>query len=301
MASDRPSTDAPTGHGTLHIVSTPIGNLGDMTFRAVEILRSVAAVLAEDTRHSRRLLDHYDIRTPSLAYHEHNEARATPGLVARLVAGESLALVTDAGTPLLSDPGARLVRAALDAGVPVSPVPGASALLAALVSSGLDATRFTFLGFLPRKGRERGAAIATVAELRHTAVLYEAPGRVADTLGELAAAASPGRSAVVARELTKTFEEVRRGTLAELAEYYGESAPRGEVVILVAGAAEDAAPVSEEHLVARARVLRDEGYSARDAARVLTEEFGVTRNVGYRIAQASERATSERGARSEER
>jgi 16S rRNA (cytidine1402-2'-O)-methyltransferase len=284
--SESPTTAAPRC-GTLHVVSTPIGNLGDMTYRAVETLRRVSAVLAEDTRHSRRLLDHYDIRTPTLAYHEHNEARATPGLVARLLAGESLALVTDAGTPLLSDPGARLVRAALDAGVPVSPLPGASALLAALVSAGLDATRFTFLGFLPRKGRERGAAVTLVATLRHTAVLYEAPGRVADTLGELASAAGPGRAAAVARELTKQYEEVRRGTLAELAEYYRESAPRGEVVILVAGAAEEAAPVPEERLLARARALRDEGRSARDAARVLTEEFGVTRNAAYRIAEAA--------------
>ena len=134
----------------LYLVSTPIGNLGDVTYRAVEVLRSVAAILAEDTRHSRRLLDHYGIRTPTLAYHEHNEARATPGLVARLLAGEDLALVSDAGTPLLSDPGARLVRAAIEAGVPVVPVPGASALLAALVASGLDATRFTFFGFLAR-------------------------------------------------------------------------------------------------------------------------------------------------------
>jgi 16S rRNA (cytidine1402-2'-O)-methyltransferase len=272
--------------GTLYVVSTPIGNLGDMTFRAVEVLRGVALVLAEDTRHSRRLLDHYDIRTPTLAYHEHNEARTTPGLVARLTAGESFALVTDAGTPLISDPGARLVRAALDAGVVVTPVPGASALLAALVGSGLDATRFTFFGFLPRKGRERSEAIAAVGALRHTAVLYEAPARVADTLAELAAAAGPGRVGAVARELTKQYEEVRRGTLAELATYYGESAPRGEVVILVAGGTEGAPP-SEEALVARARGLRDGGLSSRDVARALTEEFGVSRNVAYRVAETS--------------
>jgi 16S rRNA (cytidine1402-2'-O)-methyltransferase len=272
--------------GTLYVVSTPIGNLGDMTFRAVEVLGSVSLVLAEDTRHSRRLLDHYDIRTPSLSYHEHNEARTTPGLVARLTAGESFALVTDAGTPLLSDPGARLVRAAVEAGVAVSPVPGASALLAALVSSGLDATRFTFFGFLPRKGRERSDAVAAVGALQHTAVLYEAPARVADTLVELAAAGGGDRLAAVARELTKQHKEVRRGTLAELAAYYGESAPRGEVVILVAGGTE-AAPPSEEALVARARGLRDEGLSSRDVARALTEEFGVSRNVAYRVAEAS--------------
>jgi 16S rRNA (cytidine1402-2'-O)-methyltransferase len=141
--------------GTLYIVSTPIGNMGDFSFRAVEVLQQVAAVLAEDTRHSRHLLDRYDIATPLVPYHEHNEAKATPGLIARLNRGESLALVSDAGTPLLSDPGARLVRAAVEAGVPVSPVPGASALLAALVSSGLELDRFTFYGFLPRKGAAR--------------------------------------------------------------------------------------------------------------------------------------------------
>jgi 16S rRNA (cytidine1402-2'-O)-methyltransferase len=276
----------PAATGTLYVVSTPIGNLGDMTFRAVDVLRGVALVLAEDTRHSRRLLDHYDIRTPTLAHHEHNEARSTPGLVARLAAGESFALVTDAGTPLLSDPGARLVRAALDAGVPVAPVPGASALLAALVSSGLEATRFTFFGFLPRKGRERAEAVAAVAGLRHTAVLFEAPGRVAATLAELAAAAGPDRAAAVARELTKQYEEIRRGTLAELSTYYEVSAPRGEVVLLVAGGTEQTSP-SEEAMVARARGLRDEGLSSRDVARTLTEEFGVSRNVAYRVAEAS--------------
>ena len=185
--------------GTLYVVSTPIGNLGDLTARAAEVLRTVDAVLCEDTRHSRRLLDHVGSAVPALAYHEHNEARATPGLVARLLDGGALAMVSDAGTPLLSDPGARLVRAALDAGVTVTPIPGASALLAALVASGVDATRFTFFGFLARKGRERREALAELAALRHTAVLYEAPGRVDETLAELAAACGGDRPAAVAR------------------------------------------------------------------------------------------------------
>jgi 16S rRNA (cytidine1402-2'-O)-methyltransferase len=271
-----------TGSGTLHIVSTPIGNLGDLTYRAVEVLRSVSAILAEDTRHTRRLLDHFAIGTTSLAYHEHNEARATPALVARLHAGESFALVSDAGTPLLSDPGARLVRAALDAGVRVSPVPGASALLAALVSSGLDATRFTFFGFLERKGRERREALGAIAELAHTAVLYEAPNRVGATLTELAALAGSGREAAVARELTKQFEEVRRGTLGELAAYYFESPPRGEVVIVIAGQVAERA--SEELLRDVARALKEQGVAARDVARVLAEEHGAARNAAYRLA-----------------
>ena len=273
----------PPGHGTLYVVSTPIGHMGDFSFRAVETLRTVAAVLAEDTRHSVHLLKRYDIATPLIPYHEHNEAKLTPALVARLAGGESLALISDAGTPLLSDPGARLVRAAVEAGVPVSPVPGASALLAALVASGLDVGRFTFIGFLPRKGAERRELIDEVIGLRHAAVIYEAPSRVADTLAELARSGGGERAAVVARELTKQFEELRRGTVAELAAYYVDVPPRGEVVIVIAGAA---APQSatEDELRARAAALRAEGRSARDVAAALTAELGAPRNLAYRLA-----------------
>jgi len=268
--------------GTLFVVSTPIGNMGDFSFRAVETLRSVAAVLAEDTRHTRHLLDRYEIDVPLVAYHEHNEAKATPGLVARLLRGESLALVSDAGTPLLSDPGARLVRAAADAGVRVSPVPGASALLAALVASGLDVDRFTFFGFLARKGTERRAAIDELVEARHTAVIYEAANRVEDTLAQLAESGAGDRTTIVARELTKQYEELRRGTVAELAAYYGQSPPRGEVVIVIAGRTPQS--VSEEELRARATALRAEGRSARDVAAILSAELGAPRNVAYRLA-----------------
>ena len=268
--------------GTLFVVSTPIGNMGDFSFRAVETLRSVSAVLAEDTRHTRHLLDRYEIEVPLIAYHEHNEAKATPGLVARLLRGESLALVSDAGTPLLSDPGARLVRAAAEAGVRVSPVPGASALLAALVASGLDVDRFTFFGFLARKGAERRGAIDELVEARHTAVVYEAANRVADTLAQLAESGAGDRATLVARELTKQYEELRRGTVAELAAYYGQSPPRGEVVIVIAGRTPQSA--SEEELRARATALRAEGRSARDVAAVLSAELGAPRNVAYRLA-----------------
>jgi 16S rRNA (cytidine1402-2'-O)-methyltransferase len=274
---------SPEGSGTLYVVSTPIGHMGDFSFRAVETLRTVSAVLAEDTRHSVHLLKRYDVATPLIPYHEHNEARATPALVARLLAGESLALVSDAGTPLVSDPGSRLVQAAVAAGVPVVPVPGASALLAALVVSGLDVDRFTFVGFLPRKGAERRDAIAEVTLLRHAAVVYEAPSRVADTLAELAQAGAGGRKAVVARELTKQFEETRRGTVAELAAYYVDAPPRGEVVIVIAGAAPPDA-VSEDVLRARAAELRAEGRSARDVAAALSAELGAPRNLAYRLA-----------------
>lgn len=278
------SAERATTPGTLHIVSTPIGNLGDFSPRAVEVLRGVNAVLAEDTRHTRGLCERFEIRTPLLAYHEHNEAAATPGLVARLVAGESFALVSDAGTPLLSDPGARLVRAAIEAGVTVSPVPGASALLAALAGAGLAADRFTFFGFLPRKGGDRTKTLGEVVALPHTAVLYEAPARLADTLRDLEAAGAGERATVVARELTKQYEEFRRGTVAELAAYYGEQEPRGEIVIVLAGAPEGAP--DEGALSARAATLRGEGKSAREIQQALLAA-GASRNVAYRLAHES--------------
>jgi 16S rRNA (cytidine1402-2'-O)-methyltransferase len=270
------------GGGRLYVVSTPIGNLGDVTVRALETLRDAALVLAEDTRHTRPFLQRYQIATPLESYHEHNEARMVPRVLDRLKGGESVALVSDAGTPLLSDPGARLVAAAVDAGIAVVPIPGASALLAALVASGLDATRFTFYGFLPRKGRERTESLAEIGRLAHTAVLYEAPGRVADTLRELADLGAGERPAVVARELTKQFEELRRGTVAGLASYYGDAPLRGEVVLVVGGAPPRA--VGEPELLERARELRDRGLSARDIAAALVAEHGAARNVAYRLA-----------------
>lgn len=269
--------------GTLYVVSTPIGNMGDFSFRAVDVLKQVATVLAEDTRHTRHLLARYDIATPLQSYHEHNEARATPGLLARLRAGESLALVTDAGTPLVSDPGARLVRAAIDAGVPVVPVPGASALLAALVASGIGADRFTFFGFLTRSGADRRRAIDEIAALRHTAVLYESPNRLADTLGELEQHGLGAREAAVAREMTKQFEEVRRGTLSELRAYYEDRPPRGEIVIVLGPAADT--EVSDELVRERVRALRASGMSTRDAAAAVSKELGVSRRLAYGMAQ----------------
>lgn len=271
-----------SGAGTLYVVSTPIGNLGDMTFRAVETLRSVALVLAEDTRHSRKLLAHFAIETPLAAYHEHNEARSAAPLVRRLLAGESLALITDAGTPLLSDPGSRLVTAAIDAGIAVSPVPGASALLAALVAAGITAERFTFFGFLERRGKARAAGIEALRTLSHAGVVYEAPNRVAATLAELAGAGLAGRRAAVGRELTKQFEEVRRGTVAELARYYEDAPVRGEVVIVIEGAVEH--PPGDDELRTRAGELRAAGMSPREIAAALSAELGAARNTAYRIA-----------------
>lgn len=273
--------------GHLYIVSTPIGNLGDLSPRAVKTLASVQLVLAEDTRHSAPMLAGVGVTTPLQSYHEHKEARATPAIIARLVAGEDIALISDAGTPLLSDPGARLVRAALDAGIPVVPVPGASALLAALVASGIGCDRFTFYGFLPRKGRERDELFRDIVALRHTAVIYEAPTRVAATLAALDAMGAGERDGVVARELTKRFEELRRGTVRELARYHEASPPRGEVVIVLAGASPQVA-MSEEDARQRARALRDGGASAREVTRALIEEHGLARNLAYRLTHEPE-------------
>ena len=275
-----------TTPGRLYVVSTPIGNMGDFSFRGVETLRHAALVLAEDTRHTRHLLDRYQIVTPMQPYHEHNEARQTPRLIERLQGGDDLALVSDAGTPLVSDPGARLVRAAIEAGVAVVPVPGASAMLAALVASGLPAEPFTFHGFLPRSGADRAPRLVAVAQSPFTSVLYEAPGRVVDTLSAVAERAGDGRPAAVARELTKIHEEVRRGTLAELVAYYSETPPKGEVVIVIAGAP---APVLDESaLRERARDLRSQGYSVRDTAAELAREFNAARNLAYRVARDAE-------------
>jgi 16S rRNA (cytidine1402-2'-O)-methyltransferase len=273
------------GRGTLYVVSTPIGHMGDFSFRAVETLKQVSAVLAEDTRHTANLMKRYEIATPLVPHHEHNEAKTTPRLVERLLSGESLALVSDAGTPLLSDPGARLVRAAIDAGIAVSPIPGASALLSALVASGLDVDRFTFYGFLARKGAERRSAIDEIVRARHSSVVYESPNRVAETLAELAGAGAADRATVVARELTKHYEETRRGTVSELAAYYTDASPRGEIVIVIAGAdLGQEAGASEEQLRARAAALRAEGRSARDIAAALSAELGAPRNLAYRLA-----------------
>lgn len=268
--------------GVLYLVSTPIGNLGDMSHRAVEVLSSAALVIAEDTRHSRRLLDHYRIETPLSSYHEHNEAKETPRLVARLQRGDSIALISDAGTPLISDPGSRLVDAAVAAGVPVVPIPGPSAVMAALVASGMSLDRFTFFGFLPRKGKERSETIGDVVASQATSVLFEAANRVSATLEALVEAGAGERAAVVARELTKQFEEFKRGTIAELLSIYRDADPKGEVVLVIAGAEK---PVVTEHdLSDAAAQLRASGKAPRDVMDHLITALGAPRNLAYRIA-----------------
>jgi len=268
--------------GTLFLVSTPIGNLGDMSHRAVEVLSSAALVIAEDTRHSRRLLDHYKIATPLSSYHEHNEAKETPRLVARLEAGDSIALISDAGTPLISDPGSRLVDAAVAAGVPVVPIPGPSAVMAALVASGMSLERFTFYGFLPRKGKERTETIGDVVASQATSVLFEAPNRVGATLETLVEAGAGERRAVLARELTKQFEEFKRGTILELSRLYADADPRGEVVLVIAGAPPQV--VTEDELSDAAAQLRASGKPPRDVMDHLVSALGAPRNLAYKIA-----------------
>jgi len=274
--------------GALYIVSTPIGNLGDITFRAIATLRAVTLILCEDTRHSRALLEHYGIATTVASLHEHNEARETPRILQRLAAGESVALISDAGTPLVSDPGERLVRQAVESGIPVIPIPGPSALVAALSAAGLPTDTFTFLGFLPRKGRARTAQLELLSRLPHTGVLYEAANRVAETLDDLRRVLgdeAEHRRAVIARELTKRYEEFRRGTVSALADSARAEPPRGEVVILLEGKTESGVDIAV--LRETAKALRGEGASTKDIVRALTDRHGAARNLAYRLAQES--------------
>ena len=235
-------TGAAPKAGTLYVVATPIGHLGDLSVRALETLRTVDAICAEDTRHTRQLLSHFGIERPLLALHEHNEDAQAASLVRRLVEGESLALVSDAGTPLVSDPGYRLVRAARAAGLRVSPVPGACAAIAALSVAGLPSDRFVFEGFLPAKGAARRDRLARLVPEPRTLLFYESGHRIEESLADMAAAFGPERPAVLARELTKLFETVLGETLGELVEQVGADANqrKGEFVVMVQGAGEDA-------------------------------------------------------------
>lgn len=268
----------------LVLVGTPIGNLGDLSPRAVEALRAADAICCEDTRRTGRLLQHAGIeRKPLVVVNDHTEEAAVDGVLARLGAGERVAVVTDAGMPGISDPGERLVRAAVDAGHAVEVVPGPSAAITALVASGLPAGRFVFEGFLARKGSGRSERLAELAGERRTAVLYEAPHRIARTLGDLADACGGDRRVAIARELTKLHEELWRGTLGEAVAWAAEREQRGELVLVLDGAPAPAA-ASDDDVVAAVQARLAAGDTARDAAVAVAVQLGVPKRTAYDIA-----------------
>ena len=283
--------------GVLYVVATPIGNLDDFSGRAVAVLRGTDAILAEDTRRTRRLLERYGIPTPARAFHEHNEREETPRVLARMLEGEGFALVSDAGTPLVSDPGYVLVREARSHGVPVHCVPGPSAVTAALSVSGLPTDRFTFEGFLPARRSRRLHALESLAAETRTMVFYEAPHRLSAALEDLRAVFGGGREAAVARELTKRFESVATGNLDHLLAEAGRGGipARGEIVVVVRGGT----PVAgdEDAAVAMLEAMLAEGVAVKQAAAVAARLTGRPRNVLYRraLALAAARA-GERGA-----
>jgi 16S rRNA (cytidine1402-2'-O)-methyltransferase len=270
----------------LYIVSTPIGNLADMTHRAVDVLRSVDVVFAEDTRRTGVLLRHFEIEARLISAHEHNEAARSALVVEMLREGRSIALVSDAGTPLLSDPGSRLVARALEAGFDVIPIPGASALLAALVASGLSADRFTFYGFIPRKGGDRTRLLAEISVSPYTSIVYEAPNRVHPLLQDLEAAAGGQRRVVVAREITKLHEEVYRASLADAVRHFEDRGIRGEVVVLLEGNPAPTDPAVDEAAArALAEALLAQGLAPSAVARELRTRLSIARNDAYQLVQ----------------
>jgi len=273
-----------TDGGRLVLVGTPIGNLGDLAPRAVEVLRAADVIAAEDTRRTRAMLTHADVRAGGrlIAIHEHNERASTRDVLDRIRGGQTVAYVTDAGMPGISDPGERLARAVIDAGLVLEVVPGPSAVLHALVVSGLPAARFVFEGFLPRKGRERSERIAAIAREPRTVVLFESPHRAGATLRELADACGEARPAALARELTKLHEETLRDSLGALAQKFAATEPRGEVVLVVGGA--PASAVTEESLAAALTAELAGGATVRDAAALVAQELGVPKRQAYDLA-----------------
>lgn len=278
-------TESTTGSGRLFVVATPIGNLEDISARALRVLREVALIAAEDTRHSGRLLQHFGITTPLISHHQHNEREQAERLVQRLEQGEDLALISDAGTPLLSDPGFHLVRAARAAGIEVSPVPGPCALVAALSASGLPSASFLFEGFLPAKQAARRVRLEALREQQATLIFYEAPHRLLDTVNDLLAIMGAEREAVLARELTKSFETIRALPLAELAQWIAidRDQQRGEAVLLLAGwRAAETEQVSAEALRVLDLLLAE--LPVKKAAQLASEITGVRKNLLYKQA-----------------
>lgn len=275
------TTPAPNP-GTLYVVATPIGNLGDMVPRAVETLQTVALIAAEDTRHSSRLLSHFDIKTPCVAYHDHSDEQRTEQLIARMHAGDSIALISDAGTPLVSDPGYRLVRSARQAGIQVVPIPGACAMIAALSAAGLPSDRFAFEGFLPAKQVARCTQLQSLAADSRTLIFYEAPHRILETLQDMAQVFGSEREVVMARELTKTFETIKGDKVADLAAWVAADTnqQRGEIVLLVHGAPKpenEAMTPAQMHTM---KVLLEE-LPVKQAASIGAKLTGLKKNFLY--------------------
>ncbi len=270
--------------GILYLVATPIGNLGDFSPRAVETLAQADFIAAEDTRVSVKLLNHFDIKKPLVSYHKHNRAAAGQAILTRLLSGETCALVTDAGTPAISDPGQELVTLCAENGVTVQAIPGCCAAVAALAVSGLDTRRFTFEGFLPSGRKERRAALEELTGETRTMVFHEAPHRLRQTLADMAELLGD-RPAALCRELTKLHEDTVRTTLAQAAAYYAANEPRGEYVLVVAGREKQTAPaLTLEEGVARVLALRDGGMKLKDAVRRVADDTALPRNALYDAA-----------------
>jgi 16S rRNA (cytidine1402-2'-O)-methyltransferase len=277
--------------GTLYIVATPIGNLEDITQRALRVLREVDLVACEDTRHTQRLLNHFGIKTKTVSYHEHNERERTEELCRLLESGKNVAVVSDAGTPLVSDPGFRVVNAAIERDFSVVAVPGAAAFVTAMVASGMPADQFLFAGFLPSRANARRAKLETLREIPATLIFYEAPHRVAATLKD-AVAVLGNRQAALARELTKLHEEIVRGSLADLTKRFSDQQlVRGEIVLIIGAEAiaspeTESAEVSPQRLSERMGELEREGVNAKDALKRAARELGIKRAEAYRMMVA---------------
>jgi 16S rRNA (cytidine1402-2'-O)-methyltransferase len=273
--------------GILYIVATPIGNLEDITARALRVLKEVDVIAAEDTRHTQILLDHYAIRTPLTSYHEHNEKTKALELVNRLAGGQNVAVVCDAGTPAISDPGYRLAAAAIRGGIRIVPIPGASALTAVLSASGLPTDRFIFEGFLPAGKKARRARLQVLRDETRTVVFYEAPHRLKETLGDMVELLGD-RQAVVAREVSKVYEEFLRGSLEELTRAVESRELRGEMTLVIGGSAGESR-VDEDRLKAEIRDLKDRGLRVKEIAEILGERFGYPKKEIYRLALLAEK------------
>ncbi len=269
--------------GTLYLVGTPIGNLEDMSFRAVRILKAVDVIAAEDTRHTGKLLHHFQIATPQVSYHDHNRHSRTAELVDRLQQGKTIALVTDAGTPGISDPGYELVQACAAAKLAVVPIPGPSAAIAALIASGLPCDRFAFEGFLPAKGPARRAYLMTLQAETRTLIFYEAPHRLRQTLADLVILGAD-REIALARELTKLHEEIWRGTIAAAIAHYTHHEPQGEFTLVIAGAVLVPTVLSDADITAALKTLLNEGLSRAEASRQLATQLAIPRRQVYQLS-----------------